>query len=130
MKIFQKKYFLLLLVMTIFSSTTLFSQSLRQGDPSRSVEVMASESVEMWSEELGLTNKQELLMEKKIIEFAMKREELLQSKMREDAKKAAIMALQTEENQDMSDILTQPQYEKYLVLQQQRIGEQKKIDDK
>lgn len=125
----KTRYYIIVFAIALFSSTAV-SQSLTQGDASRSIEEMASESVEMWSDELGLTTKQETLMEKKIIEFGIKREEVLQSKMKEDAKKAAVMALQTEEAQDMSDILTQRQYERYLLLQQQRIDEQKKIDDK
>jgi hypothetical protein len=110
----QKTLFVITLMFFTISSS--YSQSLLQQNPSPQIEEMANRKVEKWKDELSLTTKQEDLMEKKIIEFAMKRERLLQSKMREDAKTERLLRLQTLENKDMRDILTKPQFERYLLL--------------
>lgn len=62
-------------------TTTGYAQTMTQGEPTMEIREQADEEAEMWTDELALTAKQEDLMEKKIIEFAMKRMELLQSKM-------------------------------------------------
>lgn len=121
MKSFKKIYLAIICITAILITTPATAQTMFQGDAGSDIEEMAQESVEMWSDELGLTAKQEALMKDKIIEFAIKRQEVLQSKMKEEAKKASVLALQTEEHQEMRDILTKRQYERYLVLQEQRI---------
>lgn len=113
--------FVIPLFIALFTTTLTFSQSIIQGDPSQEIEEFAKERTEEWKLELGLTEKQELLVEQKITEFAMRREELLQSKMNEEAKKERLLSLQVEESQDMRDILTKPQFERYLAVQQLRL---------
>lgn len=123
MRTSNKLYILLIFVVALFSTSMSFSQSIMQGDPDPEIEERAAETTDMWARELGLTNKQEILMEKKIIEFAMRRKELLNSKMNEAAKKERLIVLQEEERADMADILTQPQLDRYLVIQAERIAE-------
>ena len=103
-------------LMAFFTVTESHSQNMLQGDPDPEIEQRAAETMEMWARQLGLTGEQEILMEKKIIEFEMKRQEVLNSKMNEAAKKERLIVLQEEENADMADILTQPQLDRYLVL--------------
>ncbi len=117
---------IIFIVFALFSSSIGYSQNILQGEPSMEIREMAKEASNMWSTELGLTEKQEILMEKKFIEYGMKKEELLQSKMREEAKAIRLLALQKAENADMRDILTQPQHERYLFLQEERLKEQLK----
>ena len=100
----------------LFTSTTAISQNLLQQNPDPKIEEMAQNRAEKWKDELALTTKQTDLIEKKLIEFGMKRERLLQSKMREEAKTERLLRLQTLENKDMRDILTKPQYERYIML--------------
>lgn len=113
---------ILLLAFVTFTAATGYAQSIIQGDPSMEIREQANEEVEMWKDQLSLTSKQEDLMEKKIIEFAMKREELLQSKMQEEAKTERLKLLQISEHKDMRDILTKPQFERYLAIQEARAG--------
>lgn len=100
----------------LFSTTTALSQSILQQDPDPALEEMARNRAAKWENELSLTSKQTDLMERKFVEFAIKRERLLQSKMREEAKTERLIRLQTLENKDMRDILTKPQYDRYIML--------------
>ncbi|UJH90319.1 hypothetical protein LZ575_15870 [Antarcticibacterium sp. 1MA-6-2] len=129
MKTSNKLYILLIFVLAFFTSTMSFSQSIIQGDPDPEIEERAAETTEMWARELGLTSKQEILMEKKIIEFTMRRKDLLNSKMNEAAKKERLIVLQEEERADMTDILTQPQIVD-LVIQAERIAEAAENNEK
>lgn len=121
------KIFSLLFAFTLL--TTLgYAQSPLQEEPTQDIREMAREEADFWSTELGLTEKQEILMEKKITEYAIKKEGFLQSKMQEEAKAVRILELQQAESRDMKDILTQPQHSMYLVKKEQRLKEQVKIN--
>lgn len=113
---------IILFTLAVFTAAIGNAQSIIQGNPSMEIREEANEAVEIWKDQLALTAKQEDLMEKKIIEFAMKREELLQSKMQEEAKTERLKLLQISEHKDMRDILTKPQFERYIAIQRQRAG--------
>lgn len=125
MRIRRRHQLVLLFAMALFAGAIGYSQSLLQGEPSQELREVAQEKTDMWTQELSLTGKQATLMEKKIIEFAMKKEELIQSKMREEAKTERLKALQKLEYRDMRDILTKPQFERYLALKREQINQQK-----
>lgn len=124
MNFLKKKTFLLLTAISLFSTLTVVSQNMLQQDPNPALEEAAREKAEMWKDELALTSKQRDLMERKLVEFAIKKNRLLQSKMREDAKTERLKRLQVLENKDMRDILTQPQYDRYIVLLEKQIRQQ------
>lgn len=124
MKTFKKLKFLLFFITTFLTISIGYSQNMMQGDPGPAVANAAKEATDIWIKELGLTTKQALLMEKKITEYAMKKEEVLQSKMREEAKTERLIALQILEHKDMRDILTKPQYERYFRLQKERMEQE------
>lgn len=105
-----------MILLTIFTGTAGFSQNVYQNEPSEEVKEIAGETVLMWNRELSLTAKQASLMEDKVIEYEMKREELFNSKMNEEGKKERLLILQELEERDMKNILTQPQFEKYMSL--------------
>lgn len=122
MKSFSIYRFIVILLTVGFTTATGYSQSMTQGEPTEEIREYADAETEMWKDELALTSKQEDLMEKKIIEFAMKKQELLQSKMQEEAKTERLKMLQISEHRDMRDILTKPQFERYIAIQQERAG--------
>ncbi|WP_424493843.1 hypothetical protein [Salinimicrobium sp. GXAS 041] len=124
MKIQIKYQILLLFTVTLLAGGNIYSQSFVQEDASQEVQEAAKEKTTMWINELSLTGKQAALMEKKIIEFAIKKEKLIQSKMREEAKTEKLQALQELEYKDMRDILTQPQFNRYLALKKQEVKAQ------
>jgi hypothetical protein len=97
--------------LAILTSATAVSQTPTQPEPSRELEAAAREATEMWEEELSLSAKQMSLMEDKFIEFAIKRNRILQSKRREEVKTRHLIELKELENRDMRDILTKPQYD-------------------
>lgn len=106
----------LLLAMVFFTSGTVFAQSILQDDPHRSLEIQVNNAVEMWQEELALSTKQMDLMERKLVEFAIKKQKILKSDISARAKARRFKRLRVLENKDMRDILTKPQYERYLLL--------------
>ena len=113
----MKRIFLLLSFMLICS--LCHSQNVLQGDASRDLEQAARDAAERWTVELAMSAKQTALMEEKLVEYALKKQETLNSKMREENKTQRLLELEFAENKSMQDILTQPQYERYLFLLEQ-----------
>ncbi|SDL03015.1 hypothetical protein SAMN04488034_10239 [Salinimicrobium catena] len=121
----NRKYRLLIVFTISFMATAaVVAQNITQHDPDKQLREAAREATQYWEKELSLTAKQANLMEKKIIEFAIKKNKLIQSKMREEAKTKRLRRLQELEYKDMRDILTGPQYERYLSLSKERIRKQ------
>ena len=118
------KCFLVILLMA--GGNLAHSQSMLQTDPHPALQEEAQEIADMWTRELAMTTKQAELMEDKIIEFAIKRNKLIQSKMREEEKTKKLLNLQNLKYQDMRDILTKPQYERYIYLINKRSEEVEK----
>ncbi len=121
MKIKRNYQILIIFTLAFFTTAVAVSQTMTQKDPDKELEDAAKEAVEFWDSELGLTTKQARLMEKKILEFVIKKNKLIQSKMREEAKTERLKRLQELEYKDMRDILTKPQHEKYMRLSKERI---------
>lgn len=122
---FRRTYkFILLFGIALLTTTFAAAQTMTQPEPSKELEQAAREQTERWEDELSLTAKQMSLMEEKFIEFAIKKDRVLQSKMREEAKVERLRSLQESENRDMRNILTKPQYDRYLMLQKQKIKQQ------
>lgn len=114
---------LILFTIALLSFSPMFSQSIMQGNPTPEMRDAAEQKAAKWKDELSLTSKQTDLMERKFIEFGMKKQRLLNSKMREDEKTKRLKRLQILENKDMRDILTQPQYDRYIMLLRERARE-------
>lgn len=108
-------------LMAIFITLSVSSQDLIPGEPGQDLREIAKEETAKWNLELSLTVKQARLIEKKILEFEMRKEELLNSKMNEEAKKERLVALQRRESNEFRDILTKPQYDKYLDVKSERL---------
>lgn len=121
----SKNYQLILVFSIAFFTTAIgISQTMTQQTPNKDLKEAARETANMWQKELALSDKQADLMEKKIIEFAIKKDRLIQSKMREEAKTERLRRLQELEYKDMRDILTKPQYDRYIALSKERIRKQ------
>lgn len=121
MRILNKYVNLLIFTLFFFTAAIGYSQNKLQPEPNEELEKTAEETTEVWIKELGLTAKQARLMEKKIIEFAMQRYELVNSKMPEEEKTEKLKELQKLKSRDIRDILTKPQHERYLLIQRERI---------
>lgn len=115
----MKKILLTFLLIVISGSS--YSQNILQGDAQRDLEIAAREAAERWTKELAMSAKQTALMEDKLVEYAIKKQEVLNSKMREELKTQRLLELEYAENQSMQDILTQPQFERYIFLLRQEV---------
>ena len=124
MKFSSRTRIIFLFAIAFFTTAAVFSQNLIQPEPTEELEEVINQRVEEWEQELALTAKQYDLMRRKLVEFAIKKDRLLQSKMREEAKTAKLKELQMLENKDIRDILTKPQYERYILILTQRINNQ------
>ncbi|MCM4159074.1 hypothetical protein FHG64_08790 [Antarcticibacterium flavum] len=120
----------ILMLLAFFASFTVSSQDLTPGEPGQELREIAKEATARWNMELSLTTKQARLIEKKILEFEMKKEEIMNSKMNEEAKKARLTALQTRESSEFRNILTKPQFEKYLEVQSRKLRPSEKENKK
>ncbi|NJY62679.1 hypothetical protein HC174_07910 [Salinimicrobium sp. CDJ15-81-2] len=122
----RKTYKLILLISIAFlTSAITYSQTRTQPEASQELEEAAKEQVEYWENELSLTAKQSLLMEDKIIEFVFKKDKVVQSDLAKEEKSRRLVELQELENKDMRDILTKPQFDRYIMLQEQMIKSQR-----
>ena len=108
--------FILSLAFTIFFTTSVSAQSIIQDDASRQVEMAAKDRAEKWNDELALTAKQMVLLEKKFIEFDLKRLKVMDADISQEEKVERLKNLKILETKDIRDILTQPQYDRYLLL--------------
>ena len=125
MKVQRTYKFILLFCIAFFTTAVAVSQTMTQPEASQELEAAAKEQVEYWENELSLTAKQALLMEDKIIEFVFKKDNVIQSDLEAQEKSRALIQLKELENRDMRDILTKPQFDRYLLLQKQKIEQQK-----
>lgn len=116
----MKKKIFFLFVTAIFTLSSANAQNMLQGRVDKDIKEAASQAVAMWTGKLALSAKQRKLMEDKIVEFSIKKNELLQSKMPQEIKERKLKELQILENRDMRDILTGPQYDLYLDILEKR----------
>src|SRR5690554_4770273 len=110
----MKRVIFLLVLMMSFSCVS--AQNILQGDADRSLEEKAKDLAERWARELAMTAKQTALMEDALVEYALKKNTILQSRIHEEAKTRQLLLLQEAENEAMRDILTKPQHDLYLQL--------------
>ena len=100
--------------------TTMGSaQDFTQNDPTPQMEMTAAERVEKWDEHLSLRTKQETLMRKKFVEFSIKREKLMNEDISEEERLNRLKDLKILETREMRDILTQPQYDRYIRIMEE-----------
>lgn len=115
--------FTLSFIIAVFISTAGSAQSIIQDDASRQVEMAARDRAEKWNEELALRAKQMILLEKKFIEFDLKRLKVMDADISAEEKVERLKNLKILETRDIRDILTQPQYDRYLLLLEEEAKE-------
>lgn len=113
---------LLILITIVFASLFSYngySQNLLQEEPSNEVRELADERSRMWAKELALSAKQQDLVEKKIIKYTMRRLEIQNAPIPIEKKTEDLLVLERLERGEMRDILTKPQFERYVFLEEQ-----------
>ena len=93
------------------------AQDITQNKPHEEIEIAAKDRVNKWDDELSLTAKQALLLQKKFVEFDIKREEVFNANIPEEEEKLnRLKDLKILETREIRDILTQPQFDRYIRL--------------
>jgi hypothetical protein len=110
---------ILSLFVALMISSTGSAQDITQNDTYRQMEMAAKERAQKWEEELSLRAKQMLLMEKKFVEFDIKRDKLMSADASKEEKLERLKNLRILELRELRDILTKPQYDRYLMLLEQ-----------
>lgn len=121
---------IILLLSLMLLPILTYSQNILQEDADSDLEQAAREAAEKWTVELAMSAKQTALMEKELVEYALKKRAVLQSKMKEEAKTERLLRLELAENKSMRDILTKPQYEQYLFLLRQEVNQKQASKNK
>lgn len=119
---------ILIFFLLVMSFNSGQAQNILQGNAGRALEQNAREAADRWAEELSMTAKQTALMEDKLVEYALKKNTILQSKINEEAKTRQLLLLREAENESMRDILTKPQYERYIILLTQEVKQKSTAD--
>ena len=116
----KKLVFILFVSVFNLSSIHLNAQDLTQGKPSAKVNEQVDNELKYLTQELALTGKQQKLTKLKLTEFAMKEKQLIRSNMTIDEKQKQISALNINKVNEMRDILSGPQHDKYVKLIKQK----------
>lgn len=116
MKINKALSLILSLFVTLLFTLPGSAQDITQNDPHPQLERAAKERAAKWENELSLTSKQILLVEKKFVEFDIKRDKVMQENVPEEEKLERLKDLKILELRELRDILTKPQYDRYLQL--------------
>ena len=126
MKTIKNLQLILALACTVLFTSVTSAQDIMQNEPDREMELAARDEVERWEDELSLRAKQMMLMEKKFVEFALKRERVLNENIPEEEKLERLKDLKMLEMGEIRDILTKPQFERYVLLLRQEAEEPKR----
>lgn len=112
----KKLVFILFISLFSLGSIHLNAQDLTQGRPTSEVNEQVDDELKFLTQELALTGKQQKLTKLKLTEFAMKEKQLIRSNMTIDEKQKQISALNINKINEMRDILSGPQHDKYVKL--------------
>jgi hypothetical protein len=116
MKNIKTMQLILGLTFTVLFSSLGSAQDITQNEPHPQMEKEAKDRVEKWDDELSLTAKQALLLQKKFVEFAIKRESAMNVNAPEEEKLNRLKDLKILETREIRDILTLPQFNRYIRL--------------
>ncbi|MBW2960657.1 hypothetical protein [Mesonia aestuariivivens] len=113
----MKKFILVCIAVFAFQFThAQYRLAIAKATPQQ--EFKADKQSKMFTKKLGLNGEQPLLLKNKLLEFIVKKDEIVQSKdLSKEEKVANLKALRVNELKEMQDILTQPQYEQLLEVE-------------
>lgn len=94
----------------------VYSQIYIHKKSRQELEEIARELAYTWQEKLGLNEEQTLHLENVIIAFTIKKNEVLNSVMSENAKIRRLQAIQKAEHKSLQRFLEEGQFENYLRL--------------
>ena len=80
----------------------------------KELQEIAHELAYTWKKELGLTEEQMFLLEDIIIEYTIKKNEIINSALSDDRIIAKLKAIREEEHRDLREFLTEEQFDAYI----------------
>ena len=128
MKAHRQLLILITIVLASLFTYNGYSQNLLQKEPSNEIRELADERSRMWAKELALSPKQQDLVEKKIIKYTMRRLEIQEAPIPIEEKTEDLLVLERLERGEMRDILTKPQFDRYVFLEEQNDKKQEPKD--
>lgn len=120
------KKILLLFTIALFSFQFGVAQDLLQGNPSKSAENNAKEYAQYLKQELNLSGKQEVLVSNTLKEHYMQLKTLKENHLSEENFSARYSVLKENNINRMRNILTEPQFNKYIKLTEKQLQGKKK----
>lgn len=124
MKLNRKNQILIFSSIAALTSSIVISRNLIQPNPDKFLKQISAETAEKWERELALSTDQTERMQKKIAEFAAKKNEVILSSKSKESKRELLQKLQDRENRQIEQILNDSQYQRYLYLLDRSIKEQ------
>ena len=116
MKKNKRLQIVLSLTFTLLFASLGSAQDIMQNEPDKEMEWAARNEVERWEDELSLRAKQMMLMEKKFVEYAIKRQRIMNENIPAEEKLERLTDLKMLEMGEIRDILTKPQFDRYILL--------------
>lgn len=113
----KKTVFILSIICFGMVTNPSFAQDVIQHPVEESIQMEARQQANELMQSLGLTTKQALLVEDKLIEFLVYKDKIVNSNRSADWKTKKLKALNVHKFSEMHDILTQIQYDTYVRLQ-------------
>ncbi|QED38577.1 hypothetical protein FK178_12995 [Antarcticibacterium arcticum] len=118
MKVLRQPLILMTIVFASLFTYNGYSQNMLLKEPSNEVRELADVRSKMWAKELALSPKQQDLVEKSIIKYTMRRLEVQNAAIPIEEKTADLLDLERLERGEMRDILTKPQFERFVFLEE------------
>lgn len=113
MKLPKKIQALLFSALAAATAALFVSDSRVKRDPKKLLDKAVGETVEKWVKRLSLNKQQAEELRKKLIDSAYRKGDVIQSDLNKAAKKKRIRELNEQENQELREIFTDPQYDLY-----------------
>lgn len=120
MRLSKKKELILISAVAAFSMGVAFAGDRFRNDK-KLIEKTIDGVVQKWKSRLFLTQEQTQLMRTTLLEFAHKRNHILQLKIQKNGKEERLQELQLRENEEMKRFLTASQYESYVTFLSEKI---------
>lgn len=113
MKLPKKIQALLFSAVAAATAALFVSDSRIKRDPKKLLEKAVGETAEKWINRLSLSREQAEELRKKLIDSAYRKSDVIQSDLKKAEKKQRVKELNEQENLELKEIFTDPQYDLY-----------------
>ncbi|WP_224482811.1 hypothetical protein [Robertkochia aurantiaca] len=111
--------YLRILVLLLLISVPVTAQDVYERTPDQSTEERAKTLTRMYDNELGITDDLQGVFEQTVLEYLLKRQEVMEMDLPAEEKISLLQALSEKETGEMGNILTLPQLRYYSDLKKE-----------